>query len=100
MPKLITLSLDVTLLDKARFKTITRKNGKQAVFADLVLIETPDGQYGDWMVKQGCTKEEREARVQMPILGNGKTFAPRDAQTAGPAAPLASGDSESSEVPF
>lgn len=70
---MITASIDVTLLDKARFKEVTRKNGKKAVFCDIVLFET-QSEYGDWIVKQGVTKEEREARLEMPILGNGKNF--------------------------
>ena len=42
-PKLITLSIDVTQLDKSRFKEIIRKGngpraGMKAVFADLVLV--------------------------------------------------------------
>ena len=69
---MITLSIDVTRIDKSRLKEITRKNGQKAKFLELILIETPDGQYGDYMVKQGLTKEEREAKVEMPILGNGK----------------------------
>ena len=71
---MITLSIDVTLLDKKRFKEITRRNGKKAVFCDLVLFESQNSQFGDYMVKQSCTKEERQARVQMPIVGNGKNF--------------------------
>lgn len=78
-PKLITLSIDVTQLDKSRFKEIIRKGsgpraGMKAVFADLVLVATPGGQYGDYIVKQQVSKEERAARVEMPILGNGKVF--------------------------
>lgn len=73
---MITLSIDVTQLDKTRFKRITRKNGTPAVYADLVLIDTPDGQYGDFMVKQSTTKEERLNGVQTPILGNAKQVVP------------------------
>jgi hypothetical protein len=40
---------------------------------DLVLFETPDSDYGDYMVKQRGDKGER-----MPILGNGKYFEPKD----------------------
>jgi hypothetical protein len=69
---MITLSIDVTRLDRARFKEITRKNGDKAVFVELVLIDTPNSEHGDFMVKQGVTKEERQSRVEMPILGNGK----------------------------
>ena len=69
---MITLSIDVTLLDKSRFKSYTRKNGNVAKFCELVLLETPNSEFGDYMVKQGTTKAEREEGLQMPILGNGK----------------------------
>jgi hypothetical protein len=69
---MITLSIDVTLLEKARFKEVVRQNGKKAIFAELVLFETPNGQYGDFMVKQSVTREERAAKKEMPILGNAK----------------------------
>ena len=72
MNQIIVLNIDVTQVEKSRLKTITRKNGKEAKFLELVLIETPNGQYGDYMVKQQVTKEERAAKKEMPILGNGK----------------------------
>lgn len=73
---MITLSIDVTQLDKNRFKRVTRKNGNQAIFADLVLIPTPGGEFGDYMVKQSISKQERESGIQTPILGNGKQVVP------------------------
>ena len=90
---MITISIDVTLLDKTRFKQVKRKNGDNAVFADLILIETPDGKYGDYIVKQGVTKEERAARIEMPILGNGKIVAKQSCPT-----PKSSDDGE--PIPF
>lgn len=69
---MITLSIDVSKLDKSRFKRVTKKNGDLAIYCDLILLETPNGQWGDYMVKQGLTKAEREEGIQMPILGNGK----------------------------
>lgn len=80
----ITISIDVTLLQKERFKTVTRKNGSTAKFAELVLVETPDGQYGDFMVKQSISKEEREAKVEMPILGNGRYLVSKGKPAAKP----------------
>ncbi len=77
---MITASIDVTLLDKSKFKTVTRKSGEKAVFCDIVLIETPNGQYGDYMVKQDSTKEEREGGLQMPIVGNAKNRSQAPAQ--------------------
>jgi len=71
---MIAISVDVTLLQKARFKTVTRKNGAKAVFCDLILIDSPNSDYGDYIVKQQVTKEECAARLEMPILGNGKVL--------------------------
>lgn len=64
---MITAKINVTLIDKARlFK------GEKGTYLDIILIPTPNGEYGDYMIKQSITKEEREAKVQMPILGNAK----------------------------
>lgn len=71
---MITLSIDMNLVDQARLKSFTKKNGSQASYLELVLIETPNGKYGDYLVKQSISKEERNDKVEMPILGNGKNF--------------------------
>lgn len=71
---MITLSIDLLLLNKAKLKKMTRKNGAEACFLNLVLIETPNSEFGDYIVKQDSSKEEREAKTQMPILGNAKTI--------------------------
>ena len=52
---------------------MTRQSGAEAAFLDLIMIPTPGSQYGEWMIKQRSTKEEVEAKVQTPILGNAKT---------------------------
>lgn len=81
----ITLSIDVTLLDKSRFKEVIRKgSGKKALFCDLILIPTPGGQYGDYMVKESQSKEERESGKQLPILGNGRNLERRSVPTEQP----------------
>lgn len=82
---MITISIDVTLLDGARYKHLTRKNGQKAAFCEMVLIETPNSQYGDFIVKQSVTKEERAARKEMPILGNGKHVGQPQGQSDQPA---------------
>jgi len=68
---MITLSVDVTKLDKARFKEVPRKSGGTAKFAELVIFTTKTGAM---LVKQQVTKEEREAGLEMPILGNAKDW--------------------------
>ena len=62
---MIVLDIDVTKIDKARLRP--GKNGQK--YCDLVLIDYPK-EKSDGFVKQGVSKEEREARVEMPIIGN------------------------------
>lgn len=71
---MISLSIDVRLLDKSKFKPFKKKDGTEALYCELILLDTPQGKYGDYMVKQSLSKEDREAKVQMPILGNGKNI--------------------------
>jgi hypothetical protein len=59
--------VNVDKIDKAKFF-----KGKKGRYIDLVLYETPDSDYGDYMVKQRGEKGER-----MPILGNGRYFKPK-----------------------
>jgi hypothetical protein len=94
---MIVVSFDVKKLDKARFF-----QGKKGLYCELVLIETPGGEYGDYMVKQGVTKEERAARVDMPILGNGKIIGgDKPRPQARPAAPTHETSSDDDEkIPF
>lgn len=65
--RLINVSFNVKKLDKRKFRT----KGDD-VYCDITLVETPDGKYGQWMVVQDQTKEERDNRVKGTILGNGK----------------------------
>lgn len=100
----ISIDIDVTQLDKERFKRITRKNGNPAVFANLVLFEKPDAHGNDGFVKQSMTKDEREQGVQLPIIGNWKHLgdkrqaapAPAPAQAKAPSAPNMAED----DIPF
>lgn len=99
---MITAKINVSAIDKAKlFK------GAKGTYLDIVLIDTPNGQYGDYMIVQGSTKEEREAGKKGAILGNAKILqsrgeAPRQqSRPAPPAAPVAGdGPPESDDVPF
>lgn len=64
----ISININVDKIDKARFF-----EGKKGRYLDLVLFETPESEYGDYMVKQRAEKGEK-----MPILGNGKYFKPKE----------------------
>ncbi len=69
----VNISIDVTKLDKARF--FAGMNGEK--YADLVAFIDTDqlnkiGKHGS--VTQNCSKEERDAKVQMPFIGSVKVF--------------------------
>lgn len=74
---MITLSINVKKLDKLRFI-----EGEKGTYCNLILIETPNSEYGDYMVKQDMTKEERDAGKETPILGNGKILKHRQSAPA------------------
>lgn len=98
---MITVRIDVTKIDKARlFK------GKKGTYLDIVLVETPDDQYGNsHMVVQSVSKEERQQGVRGAILGNAKSWPSRRGDDDGrpqrsqpqPAPAMAGGDED---VPF
>ena len=73
---MITVSIDVTKLDKSRFY-----KGKKGTYVNLTLIESPNDQYGNThLVVQSSTKEERDAGLVLPFIGNAKDFKILDAQ--------------------
>lgn len=69
----IKVKIDVTKLDKERFF-----KGKKGTYCDLVLIGTPESQFGTWGIVQESTKEERDAGVKMPFVGNADWMQRRD----------------------
>lgn len=66
--------------------------GKQGTYLDIVLIETPNDQYGNThMIVQGLSQADRAAGVKGAILGNAKiigggTSQPTQQQSSAPAA--------------
>lgn len=72
----ITAKINVTKIEKARlFK------GENGTYLDIVLIETPNGKFGqDFMICQSVSKEERDRGVRGPILGGGKIAGKKSTQ--------------------
>ncbi len=68
----ISIKVDVSKIDKSRlFK------GEKGTYLDLTTFIDPDqqDQYGNnGVISQSVTKEERNAGVKTPILGNTKVF--------------------------
>ena len=94
----INIKIDVSKIDKARlFK------GAKGVYMDLTtFIDTEnEGQYGDHgFISQSTDKEEREAGVQTPILGNCKVFFVEGGQAAPAQTPVAATEGFNDEIPF
>lgn len=102
---IIKAKINVKNIDKKRLF-----NGKKgAVYLDVTLLENRDGedQYGNhFMIVQDVTKEEREAGVKGPILGNAKKLEQtqrQNTQRAAKAVHKAADDAttvEDDDVPF
>ena len=76
---MISLKIDVSLLDKTRFFRSQKpaKDGHLPIYADIILVPSREGkdQYGnDGFVAQSASKEEKAAGLKLPILGNYKTI--------------------------
>lgn len=102
MSNVITISIDVTKLEKVRFKRVTRRSGADAVYADIVLIPRQDDRGNDYMVVQGVTKEERDQGIKGPILGNGKIMGGKkqEARIPKPAQGAETPPTQEDDVPF
>lgn len=107
MPNIITLKIDVTLIDKSKLFKGRKKNKKnvEPQYLDLVLIPTKQSNYGDnrdeqtHMVCQSVTKAERDAGVKGEILGNAvEKVGDRDRRP--PAAAPANKPVEPDDCPF
>jgi len=64
----IKVTIDVTKIIKDQLF-----QGEKGIYLDLVLIPTPNSQYGnDYLVKQD--NKDRELSKDNPVLGNAKNF--------------------------
>lgn len=70
MARLISAKLNLSKITKSRIFTSDQGNK----FLDIVIMETPNGKHGDWMIVESVKKEEREKGIKGVILGNGKNF--------------------------
>ena len=91
---MLTAKINVSKIDKTKlFK------GEKGTYLDLVLIETPNDQYGnDYVVVQGLTKADRDAGLRGAILGNAKIRGTGKATTQG--APKQTTAANDEDVPF
>ena len=60
--------IDALKIDKT--KLFPGKKGEK--YLDIVLIETPNSEFSDFMIVQGIPKADRDLGKKGPILGNAK----------------------------
>lgn len=87
---MISLKIDVTKISKDRLFI-----GKKGKYLDALLIPTPEAQFGDYMIVESLSKEERQAGKKRVILGNGNNVA-KSNQSSPQAPPMPEDD----EIPF
>lgn len=66
---IINAKIDVSKIDKNRLY-----KGQKGTYLNCVLIPTPKSEYGDYMIVEQTSKEEREKDIKGNILGNAKEF--------------------------
>jgi len=71
MARLVSIKIDLSKIDKSRIFE-SQKTGAKYLHITGVLTDTPDQYENNGFVKQNTTKEEREAGVKLPIVGNFK----------------------------
>lgn len=92
----INIKIDVKKIDKSRLF-----EGKKGTYLDLTTFidtEELDAYDNNGFISQATSKEEREAGVKTPILGNCKVFY-TDSQSAAPSAP-ATPEIDDEDIPF
>jgi len=98
----INISIDVTKIDKSRL--FQGKKGTYLSLTTFIDSESPDQYDNHGFISQSTEKEEREAGVQTPILGNCKVFynAENARQNGVPHMPHNTPETmtESEEIPF
>ncbi len=99
---MIIINIDFKKIDQSRLKKTDK-----ASYGDLVLIDSPRDRNGkkiDGFVKQGVSKEEREARVEMPILGDwwhvGGSASKPQGENSGKPKPPPEGKAPQDDIPW
>jgi hypothetical protein len=78
---------DVVVIDLAASRATPHTNGKVYLSLDIKEKKEPD-QFGKThFITEGRTKEEREAKTQLPIIGSGKAFTFSDNKQKQPTKP-------------
>ena len=64
---MISIKIDVNKIDKERLY-----KGAKGTYLNAILIDTPNSEYGDYMIVEDISYEERQSGKKGTILGNAK----------------------------
>lgn len=67
--EVINCKIDVTKITKEKLY-----KGEKGTYLNVTLVPTPNSEYGDFMIVEDTTKQERETGTKGVILGNAKKF--------------------------
>jgi len=99
---ILKASIDLTLINKDKIVSKTRKNGQPAKFYDITIFLNDDGevdQYGQsGTIKESISLDERNAGVKPTILGNLKIVGNKPKLTEAPAP--SSRNEDGDDIPF
>lgn len=96
MARIISASIDLTKIDKARITA--HKNGSKYFNIDIMLNDEKDKYENDVSIATAQTKEERETKAKRTWLGNGKTVWTNDKATG--EAPITTDSTTDDDLPF
>ena len=65
MSEILLGKIDIKKVDQSKWV-----KGEKGTYMDIVVIPTPTNEYNDFMIVQGVSKEDREAGIKGPIIGN------------------------------
>ena len=68
---MINLKIDVKKITKSKLYV-----GAKGTYLTCTLIPTPQSEYGDYMIVESISKEDRDNGLKGVILGNAKEFKP------------------------
>lgn len=93
--EIINGKLNVKLITKSRLF-----EGEKGTYLNFSLIPTPTSQYGDYMIVEDITKEERAEGKKGVILGNCKIFKKADKPIPESTPKPKQQDKEPDDLPF
>ncbi len=92
--RVIKCKINVKALDKSRMFV-----GEKGIYANVTLIETPGGTYGDWMIVEDIKKEEADGGKKGTMLGNGKNYGWGESSSSS-SQPSSNANVSSDDLPF